>query len=138
MNKRIYDSDTIKIMVLFETATQSKLKDCFVKDDKIVFVVDEGEIKKAIGKNGFNALNLQKALKRKVRIAEYSSDLIKFINNLVYPINLKEIKNDNSTIIISAIESSDRGVLIGKNASNLRLLEDVVKRFFDINEIKVY
>lgn len=138
MNKRIYDSDTIKIMVLFENATQSKLKDCFVKDDKIVFVVDEGEIGKAIGKNGFNALNLQKALKRKVRIAEFSSDLIKFINNLVYPINLKEIKKDNSTIIISAIESSDRGVLIGKNASNLRLLEDVVKRFFDIDEIKVY
>ncbi len=125
-------------MVLFETVTGSKLKDCIVKEDKIFFVAEEGEASKAIGKNGINAQNLQKALKRKVRIVEFNNDLIKFINNLIYPVKYKDIKNNEGVVVISTIENSDRGILIGRNASSLRMLEEVVQRFFDIKEIKVY
>ncbi len=138
MSKIVYDEMSMKFMVLFETMTKANLKDCIINDDIIFFIVEENQIGKAIGKQGSNIRNLQKALKRRIKIIEYSNDLIKFINNFIYPIKAKDIKNEDGVIKIMTPDIESRGVLIGKNATNLRSFESVVKRYFPIEEIKIY
>lgn|SRR3989338_9693797 len=138
MNKIVYDETAMKFMVLFETMTKTNLKDCIINDEIIFFIVEENQIAKAIGKQGSNIRNLQKALKRRIKIVEYSNDLIKFINNFIYPIKAKEVINEDGVIKIMTPDIESRGILIGKSATNLRSFESIVKRYFQITEIKIY
>lgn len=125
-------------MSLFETMTGAKLKDCFIDDLKqTVFVVGEGQIGKAIGHKGNNVKRLENILKRKIKIIEFNNDFIQFLKNTIYPIQAKEITEESNIITITPADSKSRGYLIGRGAVNLRNYEKIVKRYFNIAEIKV-
>jgi N utilization substance protein A len=132
-----YDLETMKLMSMFESVTRSKLKDCIISESLVTLVVEEGEIAKAVGKGGSNAKSLERKLNKKVRIVEFSDDLVKFIQNMTYPAKIKEVKNEEGIVTITPADSQSRGLLIGRGASILRSYEAIVKRFFDIQEIKV-
>ena len=136
MNKIKYDSDVIKLITLFESMTGARVKDC-ISNEKILFVIEENEMGKAIGKNGSNIKRIENALKRKVKLAEFSNDFAEFIRNMAYPAQITEIKQENGTIIIHGKDANSKGMLIGRDRQNLNHLTDIVKRYFEIKEIKV-
>ena len=68
---------------------------------------------------------------------EFNPDLIQFIKNVVFPSKVKDIVEEEGVITITPPDSETRGYLIGKSASNLRNTEEVVKRYFELEEIKV-
>ncbi len=136
MTRIIYNNDIMKIMSLFETVTQAKLKDC-IFDERIMFIVEENQIGKAIGKNGVNVRKIEFALNKKVKIVEFSNDHAQFIKNLVYPLMVKEVKEENNLITIVGGDTKTRGILIGRDAKNLKELESITKRYFHIDGIKV-
>lgn len=137
MTKIKYDINAMKFISMFESITGADLKDCFEQNDKLIFVVKEGEIGKAIGKKGANTRKLERILRKKIRIIEFDPDLIKFIQNVVFPLKVKEIKMEDDIATIVPPDTQTRGYLIGKGAVNLRNTEAVVKRYFDLKEIKV-
>jgi N utilization substance protein A len=125
-------------MSLFENLTRAELKDCFIdKNDNLVFIVRENQIGKAIGKHGANVKRLKELLNRKIKIVEFNSNLIQFIKNLVYPLTLKEVRDDNGIVTLVGSDTKTRGLLIGREAQNLRSLEATVRRYFTVEEIKV-
>lgn len=127
----------MKFISIFESITGAALKDCFEQNDKLIFVVKQGEIGKAIGKRGINTKKLERILKKRIKIIEFNPELLQFIQNIVFPSKVKEIKEEEGIVIITPPDSETRGYLIGKSASNLRNTEEVVKRYFEIKEIKV-
>ena len=127
----------MKFISIFESLTGAALKDCFEQNDKLIFVVKQGEIGKAIGRRGINTKKLERILKKRIKIIEFNPELLQFIQNIVFPSKVKEIKSEDSTVIITPPDSETRGYLIGKGAVNLRATEEVVKRYFEIKEIKV-
>ena len=137
MIKIKYDMNLMKYISLFEALTRSKLKDCFELDERLVFIVQPGEIGKAIGKKAANVKRLENILKRKIRIIEFNPDIVEFMSNVIYPIKAKAIEYNNNIIVISSPDSHSRGILIGKGAETLRNNEKIVKRYFEIHEIKV-
>ncbi len=137
MAKIKYDIDAMKFMSMFESMTRSKLKDCVISENAVTFIVKENEIAKAIGKAGINVKNLERLLNKKVRIVEFSEDIAKFIQSLTYPAKIKEIKQEEGVVTITAADTRSRGLLIGRGANILRAYEAIVKRFFEIDEIKV-
>ena len=54
MSRIKYDSELIKLMTLFESMTGAKVKDC-ISDEKLTFIIEEGDMGKAIGRNGATA-----------------------------------------------------------------------------------
>lgn len=133
-----YDLQTMKYMPMFENLTQAKLKSCFVDDlTQVIFVVQPGEIGKAIGQKGANVKRIELLLKRKIKLVEYSADLVTFVKNLINPIKAKEIKVEESIVQISPQDHKSRGILIGKNAQNLRNYEGIIKKYFPIEEVKI-
>ena len=136
MNKIKYDSDIIKLMTLFESMTGAKVKDC-ISGEKTLFVIEENEMGKAIGRNGSNIKRIESVLKKKIKLAEYSSDVAQFIRNMAYPAQIAEIKQENGAIIIQGKDSNSKAMLIGRDKQNLNHLTDIVKRYFKINGIKV-
>lgn len=123
---------------MFETLTRSKLKDCFIIEEVIYFVVQPAQIGIAIGKKGANIQRLKSLLKNKeFKIVEFNPNLIQFVKNLCYPVKINKIEQEEDVIKITAPDLKSRGLLIGRAAKNLRNNEDIVNRYFKIKEIKV-
>jgi len=132
-----FDAATISFISLFERVTRAQVKDCIVGDSLITFIVEENEMGKALGKHGSNIKSLESNLKKKIKVIEYSPDMAKFIQHIIYPTHAKEIREDNGIVTIIPPDSRSRGFLIGRNATILRQNESIVKRYFDIEELRV-
>jgi N utilization substance protein A len=134
-----FDAETLGYMSLFERLTKAKLKDSFVDQNSVlVFVVQDGEIAKALGKQGRTAKMVTEKFKRKIKIAEFSSDLIKFIKNLILPYKVDSVSAEENTVILTSEDTQVKGLLIGKNGKNLRNYESTAQRYFpELKEIKV-
>ena len=133
-----YDLNLMKFMSFFESLTNTRLKDCFIdKNSLLVFVVEENQIAKAIGKKGVNVRNIKEKLNRKIKIVEFNPHLETFVANLINPLKAKEIKIDDKIVTIVGPDTKTKGLLIGRNGQNLRNYEEIVNRYFDIKEIKV-
>ena len=139
MGKIVYDEDTIKKMSLFESLTKSKLKDFFDDpiQERLVFIVHAGELWKALGKQSANVKKLENTFKRKIKIVEFSSDLCRFIKNMAQPLRVSDVTESEGIVTIKNDDMKTKGLLIGKNARNLRNMESNIQRYFDIKEIKV-
>ena len=136
MARITYDDRAMKCMSLFETITKTQLKDCII-DNIVLFIVQEGQIGKAVGKKGANVRALERALKTRVKIVEWNPELVRFVQNLIYPAKLKGITEEDGVVVMDPVDLKTRGMLIGRNASTLRNYEAIVQRYFDVKELKV-
>jgi NusA-like KH domain protein len=140
MSKIKFDIETIKIMSLFEAITRAKLKDCIINKEagQITFVVEENEIGKAIGKNALNIKILEQKLNKRIKIVEFSKNIVQFARNLAYPLRLGDITFENSIMVINGQDVKTKGLLIGRNSQNLKSLTENMQRYYkDLKEIKV-
>ena len=125
-------------MSMFESITRAKLKDCVIDSNSmLIFIVEENEMGRAIGKGGQNVRRLERMLNRKIKIVEFNSQAIQFVQNLIYPLTPKEIKEEDGNIIIIGKDTKTKGLLIGRDSRNLKNYNSIVKRFIDIDELKV-
>jgi len=137
-SKIVYDTGTMQLMAHFERMTRARLKDCIMRENQVIFVVEQGDIGKAIGPRGANVRRLEDALKKKVKMVEFAHELVSFIKNLVYPIDVKDVReSDDGVVVITPPGLKARGLLIGRNAQTLRAYEAVVQRFFPIKELRI-
>ena len=129
----------LQSMALFEKMTRSKLKDFFFDkvQNRLVFIVLPGELWRALGPKGANVKKLENKLNRKIKIVEFNPDRLQFIRNMVFPLKVIDIKEEEGVVTLVGEDTKTKGLLIGRNAANLRNLEENVRRFFEINEIKV-
>ena len=140
MAKIVYDEDIMKKMALFEAVTKAKLKDLFDDpvQERLVFIVQPGELWRALGKKGANVKRLEDKFKRKLKIVEYSDDLVTFVKNMAMPLRISDVSEEDNVVTIRHDDMQTKGLLIGKNARNLRNMEKNIQRYFpDLKEIKV-
>lgn len=131
-----YNVDDIKLISLFESITRSNVKDVFMLGQPL-FVVSEGQLGKALGRNKANLFRIEKMLNKKIRIVEFSSNLLQFVVNVIAPLKVVDIKEEDGVVLLTAADSKTRGLLIGRQAQNLRNTERIVKKYFDVKEIRV-
>ncbi len=139
MVKIKYDISLMKYMSLFEQVTRAQVKDCFVDAhlSLLTFVVQPGQIGKAVGKKGSNVRLIENKLKRKIRVVEFHPDKIGFIKNMIMPLRVDEAREEDGVIFLESKDVKTKSLLIGRSAQNLRNLEENVRRYFDVEEIKV-
>ena len=130
-----YDAEIMKLMPLFENITGAKLKDC-ISNERLLFIVEENEIGKAIGKRGSNIKKLESMLNKRIKVVEFNTDVLQFIKNMLYPLQASSIENNDDVIAIQA-DTKTKSLIIGRNQQNLNNLISIVKRFFDIEGINV-
>ncbi len=137
MVKRVLDVGMMQIASSLSSFTGASVLDVSEQEGALVFVVAEGDVGKAVGPQGSKVKRVEELLKRKIKIVEFNSELKRFVENVIAPVRAKYVELDGDVVVITPVDFKSRGVLIGKNASDLRLLESVVKRFFSVSKVKI-
>lgn len=118
-------------MKLYQTIFHDHILDCAENDNYIYFVIEENEDPK----EKFEKIGaLENLLKKKVRIIRFKSDIKDFIKELVP--ELLDVRIENNTVKI-LVRKYDKPKVLGKNRSTLKIIERFLKRFFNIEEVKV-
>ena len=131
------DNETIHLLAFFEQLTRAKVKDCFFEKEKIVFVVEPGEMSKAIGKQGSNVQRMQRMSKKNIKVVEFNPDIKIFLRNYLLPIKVREITEKEGILEIKMDTMRERGIIIGRERSNLENLKKIIGKYFKVQEIKV-
>jgi N utilization substance protein A len=133
----------MRFIALFESMTGATVRDCIVDEDfdRLIFIIKEGDVGMAIGKNGKNILTLERMTGKKHEIIEFSEDPSQFIKNALKPAKLKEIRiserPDGKTIAVVSVDPHDKGIAIGKNGKNAERVRFLAKRYFQINNVSI-
>ncbi len=136
-------TDQMRLMSLFQNVTGATARDC-VEDEKqnrVIFVVDEGKMGLAIGKGVSHIKNLQNIVKRNVEIVEYSDDPIKFLKNILNPKLVTEVKmnkrDDGTLQAIVTVDPKKKGIVVGREGRNAEKARLLAKRYFEISSVLI-
>ena len=135
--------DQMRKISLFQKITKVTPRDCIddEKQDRLIFVVNEGKMGLAIGKNGSNIKSLQNLLKRNIELVEYYNDPIKFLKNLLNAKLIHEVKintrADGSLQAIILVNPNNKGLVVGRAGRNAEKARLLAKRYFDIPSVVI-
>ena len=132
------NTELIKLINLFESVTKAKVKDCFENQERLVFVVNNYDVLKAIGKDAVNIKRIEGMLKRRIKIVGYSvDDVIQFVRSFIAPLKADDIELSNGIVYIKSVDVRVKGLLIGRNKRNLNNLIGVVRKYYEVEDIRV-
>jgi N utilization substance protein A len=135
MNK--FDLKTIQLINLFESKTRTNVKNLIEYNEILIFIVKENQARKAVGPKGINVKKLNTLLNKRIKIVEYNSEPVKFIKGFISPIVASDIKVEDKIMEVKVSSTRDKGLLIGRDKKHLNMLKNLVKKYFDIEDIKI-
>jgi N utilization substance protein A len=130
-------------MSLFQSVTSATARDCIVDDkmERVIFVVNKGQMGLAIGKGGSTIKQLQNVVARKVELVEFSDDPSEFIRNMLNPDMVNEIRisdrNDGTKQAIVVVDQKKKGAVVGREGRNAEKARLLAKRYFQISNILI-
>lgn len=132
-----YDTKLIGLITVFENTTRAKVKDAFLdKRDVLVFIVEEGDGGKAIGRMGSTVRRVSSMMKRRIRIIEFNNDVLEFVKNIIDPIKDVTLTREGDIVSIKAKDTQTKGLLVGRERSNINETNVITKKFFKV-EVKI-
>ena len=132
----------MQYITILQGVVNVTIMDCIVdeEENKVVFVVSEGQAGLAIGKRGVNINRLKELISKDVEIIEHSSDPAKFIKNCFLPIVIREInlqERRNGKTATVEVDNKDKGRAIGRSGKNINKIKNLVLRQFDISDVMI-
>ncbi|HXX05353.1 MAG TPA: NusA-like transcription termination signal-binding factor [Candidatus Bathyarchaeia archaeon] len=136
-------TDQIKLMSLFQNVTGATARDCIEdeRQDRVIFVVNQGKMGLAIGKGGATIRNLQNVVKKNVELVEFSDDPAEFLKNMLNPKLVTEVKInkrlDGSLQAIVLVDAKKKGIVVGREGRNAEKARLLAKRYFQISSVLI-
>lgn len=132
------DMQLMRYINLFERISKVSTTNCFIYNNTIFFAVPKSLIFRAVGKNGENVKRVGEVFRRKIKIIEERDlkEADKFVADIVAPVEFVKFEIRNNIGILNAGKQS-KAALIGRNRLREQELEDILKRFFGIIELKI-
>jgi N utilization substance protein A len=132
--------DTLRHITLFENLTGTRVKDCVDTVVKLIFVVENGQGSRAVGKKGEHVIKLKNLTGKDIQVIEYSDDPETFVKNVFHTYQVQSVTIEMRGNIVHAtvkVDPKSKGKAIGKNGKNLRIARDIVNRHHNIQSINV-
>ncbi|KXB00206.1 transcription elongation factor NusA [candidate division MSBL1 archaeon SCGC-AAA261F17] len=136
------DADKIRKIALFEKVTGAAALDCVESQNgrKLTFVVKEGEVGKAIGKNGRKIRKFRQMLGKSVDIVEHSENPGDFIANVFSSINVKNVEvidSGEGKIAKVDVDNSEKGKAVGRNGWNIKRARELLARHHGFADVSL-
>jgi len=131
------------LIALFQTFTGASVEDCIIddKNDRIIFVVKQGNVGLAIGRGGKRIKMLERLLRKRLEVVEYVDDAREFLINALRPVRVQGFrlteKPDGRRIAVITVDPRDKARAIGKNGRNAEKLRLLAKKYFDIDNVVI-
>ncbi len=135
--------DEFSYLSLFQTITTAVSRDCVIdeKMDRVIFVVNKGQMGMAIGKGGSNIKQLQNAISKKIELVEYSENPVNFIKNVFNSDMIQDIKinerMDGTKNVIVVVDMKKKGIIVGRDGRNIDKARILAKRYFNIANVLI-
>jgi transcription termination/antitermination protein NusA len=130
----LLETDTIKMVALFENVTNVHARDCIITDRCVYFLVDPKNVGAAIGKSGSITKNLSRNLGKGVKVFGYADKPDELIRNIIP--NIKSIEINDDTMMVS-VPPEDKTRIIGSGGRNIRFIKEVLNRHFGIKNFRL-
>ncbi len=127
-------TEDVRVVGTFERLVGVHVRDCLMDEDTVYFLVEPGNMGKAIGRNGSHIRSISSALGRKVKIFEYADTPEKLARSLIPNIGSFELSNEVITITVPV---SDRSAVIGKGGKNIKMVRQFLSRHFNIKNLRL-
>ena len=136
-----FNEETMQYVSLFQDLTRTSVVDCLDAPDRLIFVVKEGDIARAIGKGGENAQTLRRRMNKEIHVVEYSDDPKTFVANVFRSYDVKKVDletRDNGVVHATVtVDPGKKGRAIGREGKNLRVFRDLIARHHPIQSVSV-
>jgi transcription termination/antitermination protein NusA len=135
--------DELRLISLFQTISSASARDCIVDDkmERVIFIVNKGQMGLAIGKGGATIKQLQNVVSKKVELVEYSDDASEFIRNILNSEMVNDIKinerSDGSKQAVVFVDPKRKGVVVGREGRNAEKARLLAKRYFQISNVLI-
>ena len=138
--KLSFDTETIRLMTLFENIMHVRVKDCVLdsKNNTVYFIVEEGMIGIAIGKNGSSVKYAERVIGKTIKLFEFSNNLVEFVKKMIPQTTAIKVRTENNRVTIELhVEKRNRPIVIGREGRNLKLYKELLKRNHKVDELVI-
>lgn len=135
-----FDTETIRLINLFENISGAPVKDCLIdsENETIYFIIDEGKVGIAIGKNGNSVKNAEHVIGKKIKLFEYSKDIVTFVKNMIPQASDVRVRTeDSNTIVEIHVEKKNKAIVIGRDGRNIKIYKELLQRNHGVNNLLV-
>ncbi|MDD1654377.1 MAG: NusA-like transcription termination signal-binding factor [Methanomicrobiales archaeon] len=142
MGEIVLTEDCMRTMSQFEQLTGASSRDCIIDDrnNRIILVVNPGEMGRAIGKKGASIKNAMEVMGKRIEVVEYTSNPEQFIRNCFLPAQVTSLEfegTDEERIAKVTVREEDRGIAIGKEGKNIFKAKRLAQRQHNIADVKL-
>jgi len=136
-------SDELRLMSLFQSVTSATARDCILdeKMDRVIFVVNKGQMGLAIGKGGSTIKQLQNVVAKKIELVEFSDDAAEFIRNMLNAEMVSDVRildrSDGSKQAVVTVDPRKKGAVVGREGRNAEKARLLAKRYFQITNVQI-
>ncbi|MCI4337002.1 MAG: NusA-like transcription termination signal-binding factor [Thermoplasmata archaeon] len=140
MPEIVFDTETIGYIRMFEERTGARVKDCLEAEDKLIFLVEVGDIPKAVGPAGTLVERLKGMLKKEIMVVEYSDDVETLVKNVFFAYSPKSVtfqpkgKGRHASV---TVDPAWKARAIGKAGKNLKIARAILLRHSDVVSVNV-
>jgi N utilization substance protein A len=140
MTRRLSD-EARRLAVLFEDETDAAVRDCVVDEthDRVIFLIERGEMGRAIGSGGEQVRRVEERLGRSVKLVEDADTPEDLVANALAPAAVYNvtISENDDRLAYAEVDSEDRGVAIGADGRNIDAARTLAARHFDIDGVEL-
>lgn len=150
-DRRTLTAESLRKISLFEEVTNVEVIDAVDEEERLVFVVDEEALGKAIGRDAHNLETLSDKTGKDVEVVGYTEDTEDFVHNLFHKVTLESVTIEESDgedgedgddgdverIAYVVPEEESKGRAIGEGGRNVDLARELARRHSDLDDIKV-
>ena len=136
-------SDELRLMSLFQSITSATTRDCIVDDkmDRVIFVVNKGQMGLAIGKGGSTIKQLQNMVAKKIELVEFSEDPVEFIRNMLNADMINDVRiserSDGTKQAVVTVDPRKKGAVVGREGRNAEKARLLARRYFQISNVLI-
>lgn len=140
MAEIVLSNETVQFINLASKYTGAGIRDCVVEDDRVIFIVEKGQLGIAIGSKAKNLEKLRLLFKKSVKFVEFNEDKTRFIQNLCRPYQITKVSfegNDESAVARIEVNPHDKSKLIGKGGRNINMIRKMAQRHHLIKDVQI-
>lgn len=140
MTDILLSNENMQYINIATKITKTDIIDCVIQEDKLIFIVQQGQLGAAIGIKAKNLEKLRGLFKKNIKFVEFHPDKKQFIINLCKPYKIKKVElegNNDSFVAKVDVEVSDKSKIIGKGGRNIEIIRQLAQRHHSFKDVQI-